>query len=202
MNLKTIGLNAAIATTVAYGSVLGIAPAQAISLNGSVTISGQSTFSTVGSTTTIDFLNQTVSGFFGDFSPLNNQAVTVKPLTLVNGFTSSVNSFIDFGTFTKSGTTGNLSFVLNPSTFNTVGLGSVGGVAGKLDGFFQFGGSTVAKGSLLAASFGSAKNSFSQITINTTAVPTPALLPGLLALGAGVIRKRKAQATEKVEADA
>jgi hypothetical protein len=30
-------------------------------------------------------------------------------------------------------------------------------------------------------------------TANSTAVPTPALLPGLIALGAGVLRKRKAQ---------
>ena len=29
-----------------------------------------------------------------------------------------------------------------------------------------------------------------------TAVPTPALLPGLIALGAGVLRKRKAEAVE------
>ena len=34
------------------------------------------------------------------------------------------------------------------------------------------------------------------------AIPTPALLPGLLAMGAGMLRKRKAQAGVEVEADA
>jgi hypothetical protein len=35
---------------------------------------------------------------------------------------------------------------------------------------------------------------------NSTAVPTPALLPGLIAFGAGVVRKRKGQAGAEVQA--
>jgi hypothetical protein len=34
-------------------------------------------------------------------------------------------------------------------------------------------------------------------TDNTTAVPTPALLPGLIGLGMGVLRKRKREAAEQ-----
>lgn len=38
----------------------------------------------------------------------------------------------------------------------------------------------------------------STFSISVTAIPTPALLPGLLALGAGVLRKRKVEAAEEV----
>jgi hypothetical protein len=201
MNFKSIGLNAAIATTLVAGSALAVTPAQAAMI-GSVSVSGQSAFSTAGSTTTVNFLNQKVSLAFGDFSSLLGNAVTVNPLTLVSGSTPTVEPFIDFGTFTKDSTTANLSFVLNPSTFNTFGVGTFGLISGGLDGFFKFGGETVAKGNIFASSFGDPSFSGSLISINTTAVPTPALLPGLLALGAGVLRKRKAEATEEVQTDA
>ena len=38
------------------------------------------------------------------------------------------------------------------------------------------------------------------LTVNTTAIPTPALLPGLIGLGLGILRKRKAEAAASSEA--
>ena len=48
----------------------------------------------------------------------------------------------------------------------------------------------------------SAQDDYFLSTVTVTPVPTPALLPGLIALGAGVLRKRKAEAAEAVEANA
>jgi hypothetical protein len=42
----------------------------------------------------------------------------------------------------------------------------------------------------------------STYSLSITAVPTPALLPGLIGLGFGVLRKRKSAATQKVGAEA
>jgi len=47
----------------------------------------------------------------------------------------------------------------------------------------------------------SAQDDYFLSTVTVTPVPTPALLPGLIALGAGILRKRKAEAAEAVEAN-
>jgi len=47
----------------------------------------------------------------------------------------------------------------------------------------------------------SARDDYFLSTVTVTPVPTPALLPGLIALGAGMLRKRKAEAAEAVEAN-
>jgi len=47
----------------------------------------------------------------------------------------------------------------------------------------------------------SAQDDYFLSTVTVTPVPTPALLPGLIALGAGMLRKRKAEAAEAVEAN-
>lgn len=88
-------------------------------------------------------------------------------------------------------------------TFNPPGLGA-------LNGFSFSGKFRTASGAILGNGSLNAIFSIDTLTGNTswaasltaTPIPTPALLPGLLGLGLGVLRKRKAEAEETVEVDA
>jgi len=215
MNFKALGIGVTAAFTVATGTALVSTPAQAISLTGSINLTGDPPAS--ASIPDLTAVNQSGNATFnaptfitgsGDFSSVNPFAISINPLplklealatilgTTVKQYSSTgANPFINFGSQTIGGDTNNLSFVLNPGLFTgtfTNGGFNLTTVAGPLFGQFMFGNTTAANGTLTA--FQTASNSGYTISLTATPIPTPALLPGLIALGAGVLRKRKSEA--------
>ena len=211
MNFKSIGLKVAIATAVVATSAAAMAPAQAASLTGGIAFSGGATapnfFSSGG---TINFTPGTVSRASGSFASLVSSAVTVSNLVLSNPGAASPGLLPNTKqrVFDGSGLTINftslngsaLSFVADSSNYiateTTKGLVSIA-AGGNFLGTFSNNGQTLGAGYLNASRSGDVKTDGSyQFSLTATPVPTPALLPGLLALGAGVVRKRKSEATE------
>jgi len=212
MNFKSLGFKAAIATAVVATSAAAMAPAQAASLRGGIAFSGGATVPNFfGSGGTINFMPGTVNNASGDFTSLAlaKSAVEVSDLVLSNpGVVSSPISGTKQRVFDGSGLTINfaslngsaLSFVADPSKYigtrTATGLFSIAAGGNFLGTFFN-NGQTLGAGHLNASRSGTVKTDGSyQFTLTATPVPTPALLPGLLALGAGVVRKRKSEATE------
>lgn len=209
-----LGLGVAAVATVTAGTALAPAPAQALMLGSSISLSGAATVTE----DSITFLNSKVDTASLSFTSLiNSTAAQIKPLNFSPSLsgasfavrsTGAISQFINFGSFTdENGVTGNLSFNLNPSNVLTTsfpGLGVNHSAFPFLQGVFEFNGTTVAGGFLNASRSGTSSSyDISLVTTSATqAVPTPALLPGLLALGAGVLRKRKAEAAEEVKANA
>ena len=216
MNFKTFGVGVTAAFAVATGTALVSAPAQAAILApGAFTITGDDVsrvtgFSskTVGSTFTLNLDNSPLSitdknGVFAGISGLTGTPnVASLLLTVVNSTTFSFGNKVPFITGLKQNgeniffdlDAGNLGGFINSATNYSFG----GSIGGKLrDGSGNIIG---AGGSVASFDIGSGPNSNrSSITVET--IPTPALLPGLIAMGAGVLRKRKAE-VEAVEADA
>jgi len=207
MNFKTFGVSATAALAVATGTAMVSAPAHALSLTGSLSLSG-------GGTVTADqitFANSVVDTASGDFSSLlTSTAATIKPINLtppaLPGIsfrsTDAIPQFINFGSFTVGSLTSTLFFNLDASPFVTVSIPPTGVnqfAFPNISGTFDFDGQTVARGFLNASNTGSGGSY--DISLRAEPIPTPALLPGLIALGVGALRKRKAEAAV-VEADA
>lgn len=212
MNFKSIGLKAVIATAVVATSAAAMAPAQAASLTGGLAFSGGAIvpdfFSSGG---TINFMPGTVNNASGSFTSLVNSAVGVGNLVLSNpGAALSLIPGTTQKVFDGSALTINfaslngspLSFVADPSKYigtKTTAAKNFFSIAagGSFLGTFFSNGQTLGGGYLNASRSGNvAKDGSYQFSLTATPVPTPALLPGLLALGAGVVRKRKSEATE------
>ena len=201
MNLKTLGISAAVATSVAVGSVAVTSPAQALTLNftGSTLLTDAPA---IGGTATLNFANVNTTSFtdniFGgptSFGPAG-VPLTLAGLSLTR---TAVDSYSLTGpqAWITGGLPGGRTFTL--TTFNLVrGISGNDFVADNFRGFFTptVGGDGIGDFTT-QASFRVQGTSFST---TITAVPTPALLPGLVALGAGVLRKRKAAEAEAVKA--
>ena len=217
MNFKTLGIGFAAAASVVAGGVATIAPAQAATLApGQFTITAENaskvtgfTSASVGSTFTLNLDNSLLSitdrqGVFAGIPGLaGTPNVTPLLLTVINSTTpfSFANTLSFITGLTQNG---------EPIVFD-LDAGALGGFIAS-DTNYSFGGLVTGKlkdssGNIIGADgsvasfdigFGSGSNR-SSITIET--VPAPALLPGLIALGVGVLRKRKAE-VEAVEADA
>lgn len=204
MNWKTVGLQAA-AVAVASATVATAPAAEAVSLRGSVGLTGN----TAVTVNTVSFNAARVETASGDFSPsLLGKTVGIKPLTinpaLVDNFigtesgrsVAATNGFIDFGTVTLKGQTNNLLFNLFASNdvetkaFGTGNLRNISHSFRPIEGEFVFGGKTLAQGFLNTSRSGRDINGGTfQATL--TAIPTPAMLPGLIGLGLSAWRKRK-----------
>lgn len=207
LNLTTFGFTTAVATVMATSTVLVSSPAHAISLTGSLSLSG-------GATVTPDaitFNNAVIDTANGDFtSLLGSTAATIKPIELTPSAVPGINfrttgaspGFINFGSFTLGSVTSTLLFNLLPSELVTVFEPEIGVNQfsfPNIAGTFEFDGQTLALGFLNASNTGSGGSY--DISLRAQPIPTPALLPGLLALGAGALRKRKVKAeAEAVEA--
>jgi hypothetical protein len=223
MNFKSIGISATAALTLATGTALMSAPAEAISLTGTITLTGDPPASvtipnltTVGSSGNVVFNSPTFVTTSGDFASLSAFGITINPLplTLTNtntfmGTTTKLytsvgaNPFINFGTQTLKGVESTLSFVLNPGIFTgtfTNSTFSLSTVGGPLIGKFVFGSETIANGTLTA--FQTSNNAGYQIALEAEPIPTPALLPGLVGFGIAALRKRKGEAVATTESEA
>lgn len=218
MNLRHFGLQTLLLGTAITASVVASAPAQALSLSGSIGLTGNSTVAP----NSVTFLTDTINIANGDFGGLLgfNTAI-LQPLIFTPslGANPSANTypgrgvaalpgFINFGTVTIGSTTAALAFDLDEvsNAVTTIVRDPVFGIShniNPLTGKFNFNGQTIAGGFLQASVSGTGANAAStyQITLSTTPVPTPALLPGLLAMGAAALRKRKDEAEEVVDAE-
>lgn len=212
MNFKSIGLKVAIATAVVATSAAAMAPAQAASLTGGIAFSGGATVPNFfGNGGVIKFMPGTVNNASGSFTSLASSPVKVNVSDLVLSNPGAVSSpflgtkqrVFDGSAFTINFANLNgsaLSFVADPAKY--VGTKSTGkffsiATGGSLLGTFFNNGQTLGGGYFNASRSGkTATDGSYQFTLTATPVPTPALLPGLLALGAGVVRKRKSEATE------
>jgi hypothetical protein len=209
MNLKKLAVGAAIAASVVGGSVAATAPAEAAVFNfttsarlknAGVAIGGNSQldFITLPSTYTGTFASTTLGNGTGrvdfptysDFANLG-ETFTLKDLSLkrigtnawelattpianfISGLSTGVTFRLDTFGLTRSGNLFTANYTGYFSNFPD-GIGT---------GFFTTQG--------IAASDGRGSSFSSDIN-----VPTPALLPALLGMGAAALRKRKGEAAE------
>jgi hypothetical protein len=195
--LATVAATAAIA-----GATLTATPAKAASLGpGTFVLTGQSTITTTPTGLTINFSNFGINSSTGTLASLSGTP-TVFPSLSLTGSGSSFSSSGQAGFIQGLNLGGNLlNFDLNPFTANSVELlpGIVqltsSGISGTLSGG---GNSVLGQGALASINFNSGAPGVAVISVQT--IPTPALLPGLIGLGVGIVRKRQSEASGKAEA--
>ncbi|EKQ67122.1 hypothetical protein OsccyDRAFT_4947 [Leptolyngbyaceae cyanobacterium JSC-12] len=215
MQLKTLGIGFAAAASMAVGGLTMTSPSHAATLApGKFTITGNNVSSvtgfsntTPGSKFTLNLDNSPLSivdaqGVFAGASGLTGTPnVASLLLTVVNSTTFSFENRVPFITGLKQNgediffdlNAGQLGGFITSSTNYSFG----GQVTGRLRD--SSGNLIGADGSLASFIIGAGSNS-NQSSITVETIPTPALLPGLVALGAGVLRKRKAEAEAEAEA--
>jgi hypothetical protein len=173
--------------------------ASAVTLTGSIGISGGSRITEAATTTNIQFINEEVYQADGDFaSLLGSTALNVSDLLLNKGAAipslgtlysnSAITSFIDFG-FVNLGAvgSGNLTFDLDGAADfvrSTVGRTTIYSNLGGITGVFKFNGDSFATGAVQSSV--SHTTSTFQITLETDepeSVPEPGSAAALLALG-------------------
>ena len=205
MNFKSFALKAAIAATVLTGPTLAVSPAEALTV-GSQLDFGWNVSATSDS---IDFnlINGTpgsqdgvggedIGGFLvsnktGSFASLPNTFIgltigEIKDIPSLASF-EAINNFLFFGTN-------------SPFNFNLTSIAYSG--LGRYDLSGVFADNTQATGWISTQLVDGKVNSYSATIIAGNEIPTPALLPGLIGMGVAVLRKRKAEETEQVEAEA
>ncbi len=210
-NFKKACFSAAALAVMATGTTLaGISPAQALIVSGKPLYNPTNTLPT---TLSVDgeFNNGDLAGGFTNVSGLLVNSVEIKagsalgaPFNANYGATSAFLS-----NFQYNGVAAVLNLlpgqkVIQTNTFSgadfltsTVDFAVVGEIRALLGGALL--GNAIGGLSANTTFVGGVLNSSNfSLDIKATPVPTPALLPGLLALGAGVLRKRKSQ--EVVEA--
>ncbi|MDG2617842.1 PTPA-CTERM sorting domain-containing protein [Thermoleptolyngbya sichuanensis XZ-Cy5] len=218
MNLHHFGLQTLLLGTAITASVVASAPSQAISLTGSIGLTGNSIVTPDG----VTFSTDTVNIATGDFSGLVGfTSATLKPLTFTpalganpaagtyfNRGVAALPSFINFGSVTIGTTTAVLTFDLDEvsNAVTTIVKTPISGIShniNPLTGRFNFNGQTIGAGFLQGSVSGSGAGAAStyQITLSTQPIPTPALLPGLMAMGAAALRKRREAEEETLDAE-
>ncbi|MEH1850190.1 MAG: PEP-CTERM sorting domain-containing protein [Nostoc sp.] len=219
IGFKSTLLNATLAITAALplaaaGLFTSVGSAQAVTLNGSIALSGTSVIPSDGTNpayTSIQFTDVngvTASGDFLAFSPnLGTKPITINTLNLTKitdlpstptstsatYSTGTYTPFIDFGSQTLDGITALLTFNLDNSVVTrsqfAYGISDLtnSGILGK----FNFNGQTIAAG-FLNATFSGATSSY-QLTLTTLPVnvPEPTTMIGLGLVGAGMVMSRR-----------
>lgn len=204
MNLKTFGLGAVAAASVVVGSVAAVAPAQALTLN----FTGSNKLDLVGGNEyKLRFGNVETTAetdlVFGGPVDINGNGndLTLKSLSLIKTAGQEIYSLKDAtALWIEAGLPGGRTFTLTKFVLQMVGNDYV---AENFTGFFSppVGGDPFLGGLTTQGTFRIRPTSFST-TIESTPIPTPALLPGLVGLGVAAIRKRKNETAEKVEVKA
>lgn len=208
MNFKSIGLGAVAATAMVAGSFFANAPAQALTIGGgdNLGLTGaarlEGTKEAIGTTKRINFFS---------YKSVSNGALMVQGGSTTGAFASLVGQIatvLDL-TVTKTGTNvwesgaldnfikvADVEFDLEKFVLTRTGSS----YAADFFGTFVSTNTIDGVGQFTTQSGFTGKNGATISLDVTTAVPTPALLPGLLALGAGVLRKRKSEVAEEVKA--
>lgn len=219
MNLKAFQLSAIVATATIASAALASSPAQAaaiangstIQFSSSLLLGGVQYVGGVASPTGLNFQGLFGGSGFqtGPFSGIGTADTTqsgtptgsfagafgasfLKDINLLAPATANFLSFTGFSALPFGTTTFSITSVLDPYTANFAS----GTTSAKFGGFFQNGSNLTAG----TASFSAQTVAQSSYSLTFQAIPTPALLPGLIALGVGVVRKRKSQAVEETQA--
>jgi hypothetical protein len=189
MNLKSLMTGAAIAATVVGGSMALSAPAEAL------IISGASSFTPVSGlpatlNVTGEFSNGDLSGGFTNVTGIQVGTLNITapgnyvatPSYITNFMYQGQNAV--FNLLSGSGVYANINGV---TFFGDDIFGEIRTLGGTL--------LATAKGSVSSVQTGNSSD-FS-LSLNATAVPTPALLPGLVGMGVAALRKRKGEGAEQ-----
>ncbi|MBG1262762.1 PEP-CTERM sorting domain-containing protein [Nostoc commune] len=212
ISFKSTLLNATLAATFAIplaaaGLFTSTGSAQAVTLNGSIGLSGIAVVPNDGdnpNTTKIEFSNVSGITSFNDFAnflpSLNPADIKIKTLTLTKVAdlsttmatynTGIYTPFIEFGSQTLGTTTAALTFDLDNSVVTRIGIQDIGIFDGTLKGItgkFNFNGQTIGAGFLSASLSGDA--STYQLTLTT--VPEPTTMLGLGLVGAVMVMSRR-----------
>ncbi|MGI0484486.1 PTPA-CTERM sorting domain-containing protein [Pantanalinema rosaneae CENA516] len=222
MTLKTFHVGMVVAATVASNTILSTTPAQAAKLTGVLNFTGAVTFDTVGNPTKLTFedsnslspgLNFAVdlaSTTLAFDTPEKNQVtgtgkVAPKVINLVGGEAGPFPNWLTGLKVEGKDLTFNLTkFVLGSASIRSLPGGFTryvydSDISGKFfaDGEFLGSGVFTTQFVLTAEQINQAITTSYSGTIAAYPVPTPALLPGLIGLGLGVMRKRKTEAIEE-----
>jgi hypothetical protein len=228
MTVSSVLKTLSVATVAMTATISMVAPAEALSLKGSLSITGTAIFGKPNQASplqdTLSFRSNRVeddaSGDFTSLGGLNVNSIstlnlnrTFGPVSFSSGvtttfyqFEASSNPFINFGNRDLFGTgVQSLSFILNPGTaqrnyFSSNSFNVIN--LSEVTGTFIYGGSTIGKGSLSASRSGSS-NSY-EITLRAEPIPEPfTILGSLSALGAGTLMKKQHDKRQnKVKSDA
>lgn len=207
MNLKSIGIRTAVTAAVAVGSVvIGVSPSEAANIGGGGTLeirndvqsNAQVVLGGSGEITNLNFVGVKpgsiqVSDGTGMFASYIGSFGTIQNLAFSGGVSGPVNSFFSIAP--------DLVFDLSSA------VATVSGTSANFDfeGLFaNSSGSVLGSGTLttqVKLKNGIDGPSSFSISTDAEAVPTPALLPGFLAMGAAALRRRdSAEEAEVVEA--
>lgn len=188
MNLTKIGFNVAIAAATVAGVGMAVSPAQAISL---------------GSSVFFDFGGE-VASFSSDGFILKDNQVRVSDATLSLAPYDETQAY--FANFSLAALTGNpyKLFTLSKTGQDNIDFFATSASLVEFDpgdefeaiinGYFNDGTSGVGSAGVFKLRKGIGGDA------EFEAIPTPALLPGLIGMGVAVLRKRKKDASEAAEA--
>ncbi|WP_414513191.1 PEP-CTERM sorting domain-containing protein [Nostoc sp. PCC 9305] len=214
INFKSKLVNATLAATFAIplataGMFTSAGSAQAVTLNGSIGLTGTSIVPSDGinpATTSIKFVDVDgidTDGDFAAFSPsLSGAGITINTLNLtkianISSTTATYSTgvytpFINFGSQTLGSTTALLTFDLDDSVVTRTRKSATNindvildGITGK----FNFNGKTIGIGNLGASLNG--KTSEYHLTLEAVSVPEPTTMLGLGLVGAGMVMSRR-----------
>ncbi|MBT9317263.1 PTPA-CTERM sorting domain-containing protein [Leptothoe spongobia] len=191
MNFKNLTPQAAaVATALAVSALVSANPAHASQLSGSIDLETFGNFNL--SDTLIDFDGAEVQDATGSFAPLVGDIVDIEDITLTPPTTTlgTITPFVNFGTVILEGESNSLVFNLTSATIETLVDNDFVTVllAQDIEGVFQFGEESIALGVLTSQSL--LDSDGFTLNLATQQIPTPALLPGLLSLGLGIVRQR------------
>ncbi|MEH2259321.1 PEP-CTERM sorting domain-containing protein [Nostoc sp.] len=218
INLKSKLVNATLAATFAIplataGLFTSAGSAQAVSLNGSIGLSGKSVVLSDGvnpKNTSIGFKTVHVDDTYDDFAaflPNLSSGIKINTLNLTKianlptvGTTTSATysystgiytPFIDFGFRTLGSTTALLTFDLDDSvvTRTRKSNSNINDEFDGITGTFNFKGKTIATGNLGASLNGN--SSTYHLTLEAVSVPEPTTMLGLGLVGAGMVMSRR-----------
>jgi hypothetical protein len=187
------------ATLVVAGITLGAESANALTLNGGFIMTG-TVDTNPGASPVLKFKDFVISAKNGDFAALTGTPV-IADLALtdpgvlndapINTSTYQHNAVVNFITGLNLG--GGLSFDLDGSPFNLYGFitnPDKFSIGGPITGVFKQGGTSLGTGTIGVNN----TNGVSSIAITAAdKIPTPALLPGILGMGAVAWRKRQSK---------
>ena len=214
MNFKSMFMGAATAVTLT-ATALVAAPAQAATITSDSILNLNSTGLLGGGVkklgNKLDFFTGSLFGQFGqgtsvagsvgsfENSNLASFNAKIKDLTLAATSTSTPNIFTSgpvanfltgINIFTGGLSTAPVSFDLSSFVYNSQSGGA------DITGIFKSGSDQICGTGIFTSQTGTGgvppgKTSSYSLSLFPTAIPTPALLPGLVAFGVGVLRKRK-----------
>ena len=219
MKLKTVMMSAAVVAATVGGSTLVISPAHALSGKFSVNLNNRvNSVLATGIDLKQDINSDAVDDPFGfnnktgDFSSYTSAFVSNFSFgtMLSNGSNSDISLSVPSFITLTGGSLGSITFDLTKLTevifsSGSDGTGAQGSFFAQIKGIFQPSGapnaSTIDAIAAFRLSQGGNGGSI-DLTAVPSPIPTPALLPGLIAMGVGIIRKQKSKAAEMLEADA